>query len=1655
MKKTRKVAFTVLVLFIMQLFSGISHGDIVKAEENKVFNFLTNVEVTDLEDKPLEKEIDKSSDVRIKYHFAIPNVGDVKSGDTFTVNLPKQIAIKNTIYIDINYGKEIVAKTTINTDGRIDIVFTEFAATHSDIEGYFYIDTIFDRNNIDNGESEKIEFSLGGETEPVVIEVEFKQDPIPETSIVKSGSYEGNKNEITWKIEFNNENVNLKNPIITDNIPFGQEYIKGTAKIDNSEDTSGFSYSEADSSDKEKSGTLTYTFNGETNKKHIISFNTRISDTSILPKEQGEIIKLYNKAILDINGDIKESNEASVDVKANYIEKIGNYNSNEKKIDWTINVNSNALELNNLKVEDVIPDGLELISDSFKVNNELNSNYIYENNKLTYTFNGKISTKQMITFSTKVVDEKVYLTNDTTNYENTATIVEGLEGTPSGSYTVGVGSNILKKSALGYNTSNHHISWQIEVNSNEVNIENPVVTDKIPKGQKYVDGSFKIDGPSLNDSKFSYEPSEEGDTDETGTITYSFNEAINEKYIITFQTEVTDSSIYAGNVSKDYSNTAYMMADNISKEVNSTANQNVTSNVIHKQSLSYNSVEKEITWEITVNKNKTKLDKVVVTDNIKIGQEYVEGSAEIVKSPQENINNNAEKSGFVYTKANKDEKEITGTLEYTFKDEISDTYVITFKTRITDDSIFYTNGQKTVENEAYITGDVIPPDVFTEADRKIENSVINKSADYQRWNDYIDWNIVINSNAIPMGKVEIEDILQEGLALDTISIELYKGNLNAENGNITKGDKVNLNKDNYSYDFSTREFVFKFTNEVDSPYILSFRTDVVDKSKQPFTNKANLKGSKTSQDSSTNPIYVEFQSGGGGAVGTRGTITVKKVDAENTNNKLKGAKFNLLDRDKIAIATGETDENGNLTFNKIRFDIPYYVEEVTPPEGYTLSEKNIYEFEIKSSVDSKKIEYTFENTIIKANLELLKLDENNNPLKGAEFTIYDAADKGVTKGTTDENGVVKFEKLVYGNYYYVETKAPEGYILNSTKHPFTISENGAVIKETVNNEKILGNIKVVKVDEDNKFLLNAEITLFDSQGKKVQSLVSNENGEVTFDNIPYGDYEVKETKAPEGYNISKEVLKVRINGEETGLIYEAGKITNTKIKADIKINKLDQDENKVVGAEFTLYNNNDEVIGTTVTNEDGIAVFEDVVYGDYYIKETKTPEGYIGTDEKFDVSIKENNGDKSIEIENTRIKGNIEISKNDGNNNPLKGAEFTIYDSFDKEVAKATTDENGIAKFEDLVYGNYYYIETKAPEGYLLKTDKHDFTINENGITLKETIVNERILGNIKAFKIDEDNKFLANAELTLFDSQGNEVQSLVTNENGEVTFENIPYGDYEVKETKAPEGYNISEEILKVSVNGEESGLVYEAGKITNTKIKADIKINKLDQDGNKVIGAEFTLYNSTDEVNGTAVTNEDGIAVFEDVVYGDYYIKETKTPEGYIGTDEKIEVSVKDNNSVYSYEIENTRIKGTVEIKKVDENGNPLKGAEFTLYNKDGKEISKSISDENGVIRFEAVDYGKYILKETKAPEGYIKDDIEVEVVIDSSKTQVFTFKNVKMKEAVNNGNIDNNNSLGKGNLPSTGDVFDVRLFILVGLALIVIGSGLLFKKKLKLNK
>jgi LPXTG-motif cell wall-anchored protein/uncharacterized repeat protein (TIGR01451 family) len=1569
MKKIKNSAIAMTVIFIFQIFSGIKPINIAKADETKKFSFITGVTISDLQDRPLKDGIDKSSQVRIKYSFAIPNANDVKDGEVFKMNMPKQIAIQYPLDMDIKDDDgNVIAKAHFDTNGEITIVFTNYASTHSNIDGYFYIDTIFDRDNIGDINPEKIVFELGGDAEPVVIDVNFDQPEQPSTSIEKTGSYDASKNEITWNVKVNNERVTVNNAQLIDNIPIGQEYVEGSATIDNGADASGFTYEKATNGNSDKTGTLIYKFKDTINDVYNVTFKTKVTDPKVFETE-GASTDIYNKAILNHDGTEITSNTAYVTVTTDYIDKSGKYveirnqdGTVTRRIEWTINVNNNGLTLTNPKITDNIPVGLKLTDGSFKVNGQPTSGYVYNNNVLEYTFPGTIDKPQVITFSTDIIDKEAHESNDWKVYTNTASISgNGINGEPSAnSNEVGVPSYVIEKSGIEYDPSTHHIKWQIIVNRNMINIENAVITDNIPMGQKYVEGSATIDG-GADINGFTYIPANKDDKEKTGTLKYEFKGPINKYYVITFKTEVTDNNIFSGNIANEkYYNTATLTGSNLSKPSSSTGTQDVSSEVIKKNIENYDYITNELTWSIRVNKNAMKMKNVVVTDNIPIGQEYVEGSATIDKG--------ADVKKFSYKKADDNDSVKTGTLTYTFPNEINETYIITFKTKITDLTIFHSNGDKTIKNKAELSGDLVPPNVSSEASKTVSNAIIDKSADYKIGNDYIDWNIDINSNSIQLDDAKVQDILQEGLELDTTSVELYNQTLNS-NGTLTKGEKVELDENNVKYDSIKREFIFNFPGPVNSPYLLTFRTNVTDKSKSPFKNTASFIGSKTIEEGTSGSVNVVFQGGGSGGIGEKGSITISKVDSDDNSKKLQGAKFNLLDKYKNIVSTGITDENGSLTFDKIKYDIPYYVQEITPPIGYTLTNQEgfkdgLYEFNISSKSDIKNIKYVWKNNIIKGGIKILKVDsETSKAVKGATISIYTNDDKLVDAKITAEDGTIEFNDLVYGDYYFVETKAPEGYLLNNNKYYFSIKDDGVILKDTLTNEKITGRVEVIKKSEDGNYLSDAEFTLFDANGKEVKKAITDLNGLAIFNDIPYGSYTIKETRAPKGFNLSDEILNAEVNGTETGKTYKAGTITDTKIKASIKIKKLDQDGKVLQGAEFTLYDSNNNALKTVVSDKDGIIVFNDVLYGEYYIKETKAPEGYVSSSDIIKVSIMENGVVYYYEVENTRIKGTIEIKKVDNNGNVLEGAEFTLYDKDGKAIVTAISDANGIARFEA------------------------------------------------------------------------------------------VDYGRYTIKETRAPEGYNISDEILNVEVNGTETGKTYKAGTITDTKIKAAIKIKKLDQDGKVLQGAEFTLYDSNNNALETVVSDKDGVIVFNDVIYGDYYIKETKAPDGYVASSDIIKVSIIENGVVYYYEVENTRIKGTIEIKKVDNNGNVLEGAEFTLYDKDSKAIVTAISDANGIARFEAVDYGIYTIKETKAPNGYKISDEEIKVEITSSEKKVFNFKNDKIKNE--NINESSNESSNKNTnedklLPKTGSAFDVRILLLIGLLAIGLGSVFLFKRK-----
>ena len=1407
MRKKRFSIISLLLALFMQLSMITPTVKVKAADLTDKIQFITGIELTDGKGNPISESnpIKKNAEVTLKYTFAVENVATVKKGDKYVINIPKEIQIiKNSTFpLKLEDGSDSVGECTIDTNGKATIVFSDYLENNSNVLGYFYVRTWFNENQIGNENPSRIVFDLGGNSDPVIINVNFEQPETPKASIYKEGSYDASKNEITWKVTVNPENVKVSNGEIVDMIQEGQEFIQGSVKI-NGKEANNDSYN-YDGQNKK----LTYKFQDVINTMQTMTFKTKITDPKALG-EEGSVTYQKNTATLNYDKGTNVSNEASVRVETDYISKNGSYDPFTKRINWVISINNNAQHIPNAVVTDNIPEGLKLTEGSVKLDGVESDSYTLEGQKFIYTFRNEINEPHKITFSTDVVDPDAYNSNVGKEYKNIVILTgDGVPGNASDSKGIGVPTSLINKQGINYNPSTGEITWKITVNNNKIPIINGIVTDDIDLGQEYVEGSAEIKEGTTQGS-FNYVKAEQSDKQKTGTLTYNFNDTINEIHTITFKTRVTDPKVYAGNSNKNYYNTVKLTGDNI-KESRDRGTQYVQSYVIEKSSKGFDYVSREFTWQIIVNRNKMNLKNAYILDVINDEQEFVDNSLTI-------NGQSADKKNYSYDGKKK-------TLRYNFPSEINDHQIITFKTRLKDVSGLSTNGEKEYKNTGTLIHDLLPGGVESTGTAKVKNTLVNKNANYTIGNSYIDWNVTINSNKVPLKDASIIDVLQEGLELDTTSVQLFKQTLNS-NGTLVKGEEVALSKDNVKYNVNSREFTFILPSLTEEAYLLTFRTNVIDKSKSPFTNSVSFKGQGIYGDSIVSNIHVKFQETGGSGVGGTGSIKVIKVDREDSSKKLKGATFELLDKyDNVIKISKPTGDSGEVLFDKLKFDINYSIRESVPPTGYELSNE-VYTFQLKNSSDKKEIVYNYVNDKIIGEIEFYKNGEDNIPLKGSEFRIYKEEDSNfenpLSKAVSDEKGHVKFKNLEYGSYLIKEVLAPEGYVLSDQIIKAKVSENGVTVKAdpyVISNKKIRGNIELRKVDGSKNILQGAEFKLYkksDSNFKNpVATSISDDKGLVKFNNIEYGEYIIRETKAPKGYQrLSR---NIPVNVTENHKTYDVGTIENLRIieeikLGDIKLRKVDEGNNPLKGAEFTLYDSQGKEIETSTSDDDGIVTFNDVPYGSYKIKETKAPEGYnIYTDE-ISVDINESGKVYNLgEIKNSKIKGSIKLKKVNEYKNPLKGAEFTLYDLEGKKLETSISNDEGIVIFKDITYGRYKIKETKAPEGYEALKEDIEVFVSRDGYVYEYEVINNKsevieTTGNIEIKKIDADGNILQGAEFTLYDKEGNIVSISISDENGIAFFNNVKYGKYTIKETKAPKGYILNDKEISINVNSSET---------------------------------------------------------------------------------------------------------------------------------------------------------------------------------------------------------------------------------------------------------
>ena len=628
-----------------------------------------------------------------------------------------------------------------------------------------------------------------------------------------------------------------------------------------------------------------------------------------------------------------------------------------------------------------------------------------------------------------------------------------------------------------------------------------------------------------------------------------------------------------------------------------------------------------------------------------------------------------------------------------------------------------------------------------------------------------------------------------------------------------------------------------------------------------------------------------------------------------------------------------------------------------------------------------------------------KISKKNNMPKNA----FIANTKGEKTATfkNDENFRVMIPKESMNKDIDLEIQISascESYVILYGKTTVTNTQNYVVTagKKSTATQKInlkksvnTGKIRINKTDsETSKPIEGVEFELRDSNGKVVAKESSNKDGIVEFTGLYQGNYKIVETKPNQNYIITQTEFDVDVEYDKITF----KDIQNDHKKGNLRIYKVDE-ENEEIGlgnVEFELYSEElQKKIGTYFTDANGEIYIENLRTGDYKLKEKSTNKWYnLINDLNIKVEWEQDKKDTQLTVKNELKKGQVKIIKVDKDNHRIKleGVKFNVIDANGKKLETITTDSNGEAitsKYAVRDYKCIFIQEVETKQDYILNDEKIEITLEANEVSTVQ-IENEVKKGKIKVIKVDKDNNEIKiqGVKFEIYDENKNVVDTLITDENGEAISKDLPIiSEYTIKEIKTNQEYKLNKETVKVKLDENNTTEL----KFENEKKKGQIKVIKIDSDNNeiKLQGVEFHVLNSKGEIVETLKTDKNGEAVTKKLPIDEKYtVVETKTLENYILSEEKITVTLKEDE-IENITIKNQKIKGKIKVIKTskdyniitnEKTGTPLEGVEFEIYDNQNNLVDKIITDKDGIAISKELEKGTYHVKEISTNEWYL---------------------------------------------------------------------------------
>jgi uncharacterized surface anchored protein len=633
-------------------------------------------------------------------------------------------------------------------------------------------------------------------------------------------------------------------------------------------------------------------------------------------------------------------------------------------------------------------------------------------------------------------------------------------------------------------------------------------------------------------------------------------------------------------------------------------------------------------------------------------------------------------------------------------------------------------------------------------------------------------------------------------------------------------------------------------------------------------------------------------------------------------------------------------------------------------------------------------------------IEVYKKDPNGAALSGAYFIATNTSTgTEYAIGPTDNHGYAcTKERLPFGTYKIVETVFPTDYTYSGTKEwtrTVSASNKGVVTIEAVNELK-KGNIEVYKkASETNAALKGAIFTVYDLSGAEVTTIgPTNDRGYAKSADIPYGTYRVVETTFPFNYEPdTQSEWQITIDTAHGSLA--TINAYNRLKKGYIEVLKSDAESGKdLSGAEFTVYDlAGEEVAVIGPTDETGYAKSDEIVYGDYIVKETKVPANYQpDSDAQWPITLNDTSPLITLDITNLRQFGTVKVRKT-AEDGLVEGLTFRLTGTseYGEDVdMTAVTNAAGTAIFERVPIGTDYTLsEEDTPDRYVIP-EAQNISVEWNKVTerqfdnvlkkwradvlkVDDSLRNNGAHGTPKMLSLDSDS-IVAQLGYPYGETQGDAtlagavygvyrydelVDTYVTDKNGYFLTDYYPCGEgWNIREITPSEGYLLDETVYWLDVMPGQYTLEKntEDLDVYENIIFGSLYLIKHTGDGSTgpeavEAGAEFEVYlkaagayeNARDTERDYLTTDEHGYAGTKQLPYGVYTVRQTKGTEGF-DLAAPFDVFIDQDGCCYQYVLNNAPFTGYLKIQKTDAEsglGIPYAGAAFQIYNPDGTRV------------------------------------------------------------------------------------------------------------------